>query len=150
MSGTWSLVNQAGKRASDGKAEPDLKSEAEVSELTIRQMARLFEVSLRTLRYYEDFGLIAPRREGEARFYSGVERTRMKMILQGKQLGLSLTQISELIGGKQTTETLDLDRLQPDWMAVQIAHLERRRDEINGAIRNLRTTYKRLSRQAAD
>jgi hypothetical protein len=49
------------------------------SEMTISQMSRLFGVSLRTLRFYEDRGLIKPRREGNARFYRGADHVRMEM-----------------------------------------------------------------------
>src|SRR5271166_3261323 len=63
-------------------------------------MSRLFGVSLRTLRFYEDRGLIKPRREGNARFYRGADRVRREMILKGKKLGFTLTEIQDLIGGK--------------------------------------------------
>src|SRR5258708_646869 len=74
-------------------------------ELSISQMSRVFGVSLRTLRFYEDRGLIKPRREGNARYYRGSDRIRMEMILKGKKLGFTLTEISELIGGKGPNET---------------------------------------------
>ena len=78
-------------------------------ELTISQMSRVFGVSLRTLRFYEDRGLIKPRREGNARYYRASDRIRMEMILKGKKLGFTLTEIQDLIGGKGTTETVDLE-----------------------------------------
>ncbi len=68
--------------------------------MTISQMSRLYGVSLRTLRFYEDRGLIKPRREGNARYYRSSDRTRMDMIVKGKKLGFTLTEISDLIGGK--------------------------------------------------
>ena len=60
-------------------------------ELSISQMSRVFGVSLRTLRFYEDRGLIRPRREGNARYYRSTDRIRMEMILEGKKLGFTLT-----------------------------------------------------------
>jgi DNA-binding transcriptional ArsR family regulator len=57
-----------------GKAYAQL--EAEQGELTISQMSRLYDVTLRTLRFYEDRGLIKPRREGNARFYRTADRVR--------------------------------------------------------------------------
>ena len=59
-------------------------------EMTISQMSRLFGVSLRTLRFYEDRGLIKPRREGNARYDRGTDRIRLEMILKGKKLGFLL------------------------------------------------------------
>jgi DNA-binding transcriptional MerR regulator len=84
-------------------------SETAQSEITISQMSRVFGVSLRTLRFYEDRGLIKPRREGNARYYRGADRVRMEMILKGKKLGFTLTEIQDLIGGKGATETPDLE-----------------------------------------
>src|SRR5271154_1906692 len=92
---TAALLGGEGRSASDSAQ----------SEMTISQMSRLFGVSLRTLRFYEDRGLIKPRREGNARFYRGADRVRMEMILKGKKLGFTLTEINALIGGKGANET---------------------------------------------
>src|ERR1700733_14571692 len=119
-------------------------------ELTISQMSRVFGVSLRTLRFYEDRGLIKPRREGNARYYRASDRIRMEMILKGKKLGFTLTEIQDLIGGKGATETVDLeDQLNPQQIVTQISHLERQRSEIEGAIERLRATQRRLAQGAA-
>jgi DNA-binding transcriptional MerR regulator len=125
-------------------------SETAQSEMTISQMSRLFGVTLRTLRFYEDRGLIRPRREGNARFYRGADRVRMEMILKGKKLGFTLTEIQDLIGGKGATETPDLeDQLNAQQIVTQIGHLERQRGEIDSAIERLRATQSRLARGAA-
>ncbi len=119
-------------------------------EMTISQMSRLYGVSLRTLRFYEDRGLIKPRREGNARYYRPADRVRMEMILRGKQLGFTLTEIQELIGGKGASETPDLEeQLQPHQIVNQIGHLERQREEIDNAIARLRATQSRIPGQAA-
>lgn len=65
--------------------------------LTIAELAREFELTPRTIRYYEDQGILAPRREGLQRVYSKRDRTRLKLALRGKRLGLSLAEIRELI-----------------------------------------------------
>ena len=119
-------------------------------ELTISQMSRVFGVSLRTLRFYEDRGLIKPRREGNARYYRASDRIRMEMILKGKKLGFTLTEIQDLIGGKGVTETVDLeDQLNPQQVLTQISHLERQRNEIDEAIERLRATQSRIAQGAA-
>jgi DNA-binding transcriptional MerR regulator len=119
-------------------------------ELTISQMSRVFGVSLRTLRFYEDRGLLKPRREGNARYYRSTDRIRMEMILKGKKLGFTLTEIQDLIGGKGATETTDLeDQLNPQQIVTQISHLERQRNEIEGAIERLRATQSRMDQGAA-
>jgi DNA-binding transcriptional MerR regulator len=119
-------------------------------ELTISQMSRVFGVSLRTLRFYEDRGLIKPRREGNARYYRATDRVRMEMILKGKKLGFTLTEIQDLIGGTGATEATDLeDQLNPQQIVTQIDHLERQRSEIEGAIERLRATQSRLAQGVA-
>lgn len=64
---------------------------------TITALAREFNITPRTIRYYEDQGLISPRRAGQARVYGKRDRTRLKLTLRGKRLGLSLAEIKELI-----------------------------------------------------
>ena len=119
-------------------------------EMSISQMSRLFGVSLRTLRFYEDRGLIKPRREGNARYYRATDRVRMEMILKGKKLGFTLTEIQDLLGGKGATETTNLEeQLNPQQIVTQIGHLERQRTEIEGAIERLRATQSRLAQGAA-
>jgi len=63
---------------------------------TISQLASEFALTTRAIRFYEDEGLVAPRRNGQARIYGERERTRIKLILRGKRLGLSLSEIREL------------------------------------------------------
>jgi DNA-binding transcriptional MerR regulator len=142
--------------AASGISSPSLEEDAHPSpesgqtEMTISQMSRAFGVSLRTLRFYEDRGLIKPRREGNARYYRGADRVRMEMILRGKKLGFTLTEINDLIGGKGASETPDLEeQLQPHQIVSQIGHLERQRSEIDIAIERLRATHSRLSQGAA-
>jgi len=130
--------------------DPRPASEPGQVEMTISQMSRTFGVSLRTLRFYEDRGLIKPRIEGNARYYRGADRVRMEMILRGKKLGFTLSEINDLIGGKGANETPDLEeRLQPHQIVNQIGHLERQRSEIDIAIERLRATHSRLSQGAA-
>ena len=59
---------------------------------TIGDLAREFGVTLRTLRFYEDRGLLSPRRDGTARIYDPRDRERLSVILKGKQLGFTLTE----------------------------------------------------------
>jgi DNA-binding transcriptional MerR regulator len=118
------------------------------TELTIRQMAQLYGVSLRTLRFYEARGLLSPRREGDARFYRAADRARMEMILQGKRLGFTLSEISDLIGGREANDNDNDDlemRLEPQQVLNQIGYLERQRDQIDSAIQRLRATHRHLS-----
>ena len=70
------------------------------TQLTITELAREFDITPRAIRFYEDHGILAPTREGPRglrRVYSPRDRTRLKLTLRGKRLGLTLLQIRELI-----------------------------------------------------
>jgi DNA-binding transcriptional MerR regulator len=111
-------------------------------------MARDFNVSLRALRFYEDRGLLHPRRRGSTRLYSAADRRHLEMILRGKQLGFTLTEIHEIIRShKDAAKVADLEStLQPEQIIAQINHLERQREEINEAINALRDAHQKLNR----
>jgi DNA-binding transcriptional MerR regulator len=64
---------------------------------TISDLAKEFALTTRAIRYYEDEGLLSPRRAGKRRVYAERERVRVKLILRGKRLGLSLSEIRELL-----------------------------------------------------
>ena len=69
----------------------------ERAEFSISELAREFEVTPRAIRFYEDQGLLSPSRDGQRRIYAARDRTRLKLTLRGKRLGLSLSEIRELI-----------------------------------------------------
>ena len=113
---------------------------------TIGDMAREFGVSLRTLRFYEDKGLMRPRREGSSRVYDGRDRVRLQVILKGKQLGFTLSEVRDLIGSHSDVTDPSLDRaLKPEQVTSQLEHLERQRADLEVAISELRATQLRLA-----
>ena len=69
----------------------------EGTEFSISELAREFDVTPRAIRFYEDQGLLAPKRAGQRRIYTPRDRTRLKLTLRGKRLGLTLSEIRELI-----------------------------------------------------
>jgi DNA-binding transcriptional MerR regulator len=68
-----------------------------MAEFSITELAREFDVTPRTIRFYEDEGLLSPRRRGQARIFSGRDRVRLQLILRGKRLGFSLSEIRDII-----------------------------------------------------
>lgn len=64
---------------------------------SIADLAREFDITPRAIRFYEDHGILAPARAGQRRIYEARDRTRLKLTLRGKRLGLTLAQIRELI-----------------------------------------------------
>lgn len=65
---------------------------------SIGELAREFGVTTRTIRFYEDEGLITPERRGQARIYSPADRVKLILILRGKRLGFTLAESREVIG----------------------------------------------------
>ncbi len=70
----------------------------------ISDLAREFGITPRTIRFWEDQGILAPEREGSKRIFTRRDRARLKMALRGKRLGLSLAEIKDLIGMYNSTE----------------------------------------------
>jgi len=64
---------------------------------SIRDLATEFDVTTRTIRFYEEKGLLNPDREGQQRRYSAADRTKLRLILRGKRLGFSLDESAEII-----------------------------------------------------
>jgi len=83
--------------------------------MTIRQMCEVFDVTARTLRFYETKELLSPIREGQKRLYSNRERARLKLILRGKRFGFDLEKIRQMLclynmgdaGQLQLTQSLE-------------------------------------------
>ena len=90
-------------------------------EYSISDLAQEFGVTTRTIRYYEDQGLLTPRRDGAVRVFSARDRARMKLAIRSKRLGLSLAEIAELF------ELYDLSQSQPGQLEAFLGMLERRR-----------------------
>ena len=88
---------------------------------TISELAKEFGVTTRTIRFYEDQGLLSPRREGTNRVFSTRDRVRLKLALRGKRLGFSLAEIRELF------ELYDVSRDEQRQLQEVLARLERRR-----------------------
>lgn len=72
-------------------------SPAESRSWTISELAEEFDITTRTIRFYEEKGLLKPSRQGQNRVYSAADRVKLKLILRGKRLGLSLQESQELI-----------------------------------------------------
>ncbi|MEL7302581.1 MAG: MerR family DNA-binding transcriptional regulator [Pseudomonadota bacterium] len=105
---------------------------------TIREMCDDFEVTPRTLRFYEQKELLSPIREGTKRLFTRRDRARLKLILRGKRFGFSLEEIRQLLNlysrGDQQLNQLSKAY---DVAKVRLADLIRQRDDLNGAIADL-------------
>jgi DNA-binding transcriptional MerR regulator len=105
------------------------------SSFTIADLSREFRITPRTIRHYEDQGLLAPGREGLQRVYSKRDRTRLKLALRGKRLGLSLAEIRELIDMYDTTADESSQLLKfLTVLSQRKAALEQQREDIEAVL----------------
>jgi len=107
--------------------------------MTIGQMCESYDVTPRTLRFYEAKELIFPIREGQKRLFTKSDRARLKLILQGKRFGFSLEEIRQLLnlyslGDQQTTQLTKTYELGQE----RLRDMEEQRDELTGAIADLK------------
>jgi DNA-binding transcriptional MerR regulator len=97
---------------------------------SISELAEEFGVTTRTIRFYEEKGLVNPRREGQKRLYSPADRVRIKLILRGKRIGMSLQESVEVI-----------DMYDPE---------HNNREQLHSLIRTVQDKRARLLRQQQD
>jgi len=91
---------------------------------SISELSREFSVTPRALRFYEDKGLLSPRREGLTRVYTPRERGRLQIILRGKRLGFPLSDIKEII------DLYDLNDGEKTQMTVALRKFKKRLDDL--------------------
>lgn len=111
--------------------------------MTIRQMCDAFEVTPRTLRFYEAKELLFPIREGQKRLFTRRDRARLKLILRGKRFGFSLEEIRQLLnlydkGDQQRTQMTRAFEVASE----RLADLETQRKALDEAIADLRDQLK--------
>ncbi|MEM7489068.1 MAG: MerR family DNA-binding transcriptional regulator [Pseudomonadota bacterium] len=119
--------------------------------MTIREMCDAFEVTPRTLRFYEAKELLFPQREGQKRWFTRRDRARLKLILRGKRFGFSLEEIRQLLdlydlGDGQYTQVARSYEIGRQRLAEMI----RQRDELNDAISELEGQLQWGERMLAD
>ncbi|MFV0491133.1 MAG: MerR family transcriptional regulator [Pseudorhodobacter sp.] len=106
--------------------------------LSFKDMCAKFEVTPRTLRYYEYIELLEPEKQGRSRFYGPREIARMTLILRGRRFGFSLEEIRQwLLMYEQEGTRLQLD-VFIEQAERQIGNLESQRDELDSTIAELR------------
>jgi len=104
-------------------------------------LADEFDITTRTIRFYEAEGMLQPRREGQTRIYSPQDRVTLKLILRGKRLGLSLAQSRELIDMYTPGQTPEANRPQLEKLLAVIedrrAHLRQQLHDIERMMEDL-------------
>jgi DNA-binding transcriptional MerR regulator len=105
---------------------------------TITELAKEFDVTTRTIRFYEDKGLLKPARQGLTRIYSARDRVRLKLVLRGKRIGFSLDEVREIMDMYDSApgEIGQLDYML-DKLAERRAMLHRRQQDIELTLKEL-------------
>jgi DNA-binding transcriptional MerR regulator len=131
------------------------------STYSISDLAREFDLTTRAMRFYEDMGLLQPTRSGPGgrnRVYSGRDRTRLKLTLRAKRLGLSLSEAKEIIDmydsprdtGPQLKKFLDVLAQHRTQVEEQMADLQSNLDEIKAHQREARALLAKVESKKAD
>ncbi|MBY6186918.1 MerR family DNA-binding transcriptional regulator [Marinobacter hydrocarbonoclasticus] len=91
---------------------------------SISELAREFDITTRSIRFYEDQGLLKPKRRGQTRIYSLQDRVRLKLILRGKRLGFSLAETGRLF------ELYDADRSSQTQLSTMLDLIEEKKRDL--------------------
>jgi DNA-binding transcriptional MerR regulator len=114
------------------------------TEYSISQLSKEFDITTRSIRHYEDIGLLSPARRGQTRIYRQADRTRLRLILRGKRLGLSLEDSREIIDMYEPGKT-NIDQLKKLIDAIQV-----QRDKLNQQLNDISKLLKDLNQAEAD
>jgi DNA-binding transcriptional MerR regulator len=113
---------------------------------TIGDLAREFGITVRALRFYEERGLLKPRRLGRERLYSERDRTKLRAIVRGRGLGLTVSEITAALAiGGQT----DL-KLSPKQIRRQIEYLERQKAQVEQALVEIRAAAQHVVEEGVE
>jgi DNA-binding transcriptional MerR regulator len=109
-----------------------------ITEYSISQLSKEFDITTRSIRHYEDIGLLSPARRGQTRIYGQEDRTRLRLILRGKRLGLSLEDSREIIDMYEPGKT-NIDQLKKLIDAIQLQRykLNQQLDDISKLLKDL-------------
>ena len=143
-------MNSDGRKASGGVEWANIRSgtDARANDrpfFTIGELSQEFDLTLRALRFYEDKGLISPQRRGVTRLYSPQDRERIALIVKGKKLGFTLTEIRDLVAAQEGNANASSLNLNREKCLEQINLLEKQKHQIESALSELRRVYSTLT-----
>src|SRR5580765_5643167 len=127
------------------------RAAAPPSTFSIGELAREFGLTTRAIRFYEDCGLLTPQRQGRNRVYTARDRTRLKLTLRGKRLGLTLAEVKELVDMYESPrDTLPQLKKFLVVLATHRAQLEQQMADLHVTLDEVRTHEREARRLLAD
>ena len=119
-------------------SETTRKGNTAQEQFSISELSQECDVTTRAIRFYEDEGLLEPQRQGRQRVYSSRDRVRLKLILRGKRLGFSLSEIGDIID-MYDSEPGEVGQLQYfiEKISVRRKTLKQQRDDIDVTLKEL-------------
>ncbi|MEY2874056.1 MAG: hypothetical protein RLZZ373_1427, partial [Pseudomonadota bacterium] len=119
------------------RSTPDASDVSQVT-YTITELSQEFDITPRAIRFYEDMGLLTPARDGRNRVYTVRDRTRLKLTLRGKRLGLSLQEIKQLVDMYESPS--DTTQQLTAFLGILQAH----RDQLAQQMEDIRVTLEEI------
>lgn len=107
------------------------KANSTVQTFSIGEVAKEFDITTRSIRFYEDQGLLSPSRQGQTRIYSGKDKVRLKLILRGKRLGFTLAETRRLF------ELYDRDRSSQNQLATMLELIDEKKDTLQQQLEDI-------------
>ena len=116
----------------------DKVTEKDDKTYSISELAKEFDITTRSIRFYEDQGLLTPLRQGQTRIYSKRDRVRLKLILRGKRLGFSLSETGQLF------ELYDADKSSVTQLTIMLKLIEQKKLELHQQMDDIKVVLMEL------
>ncbi|WP_018690656.1 MerR family transcriptional regulator [Algicola sagamiensis] len=114
-----------------------MSKKAEVT-FSISELAKEFDITTRSIRFYEDQGLLSPRRQGQTRIYTKRDRVRLKLILRGKRLGFSLAETGRLF------ELYDADKSSGTQLRIMLELIQEKKASLHQQMDDIKVVLMEL------
>ncbi len=112
---------------------------------TITDLANEFGITHRALRFYEEKGLIEPERKGQTRIYSNRDRVRLRLIIGGRDVGLTLYEIRQILDSYRKDDIAEQNRIAVQFFRKRLAAVKEQRARVDDQIGRLEEACERLS-----
>ncbi|GLS84318.1 MerR family transcriptional regulator [Paraferrimonas haliotis] len=110
---------------------------------SISELSKEFDVTTRSIRFYEDQGLLKPRRKGQTRIYSLKDKVRLKLVLRGKRLGFSLAETRRLF------ELYDADKSSSSQLQTMLEMIDQKKQELKQQMDDIQVVLMELNASEA-